>query len=191
VSYRASFFAEDTKDALISQYGYPNPANPTGLYSYWQNVAKVRSRGVELSGNVEKFMFNQLDLFAAITRVDSVIAADDGLGSSKQSVVGNKTPGVSPLRFKMVATYRPNDKLSVALGGNYQKQFYSTIDNNDVNPNTYLGFEGYTLFDLKVRYKVDKNLSASLGVDNLTNRNYFLYHPFPQRTFIGNLKYNF
>jgi iron complex outermembrane receptor protein len=194
VSYRASFFAEDTKDALISQYGYVNPAQPNGLYSYWMNVTKVRSRGLELSSNIEKFMSNKLDLFSAITWVDSVIAANDGYGygtGSPKSVVGNKTPGVSPLRIKFVATYRPDEQLSVALGGSYQKQFYSTIDNNDVNPNTYQGFEGYTLFDLKVRYKVDKNLTASLGVDNLTNRNYFLYHPFPQRTFIGNLKYNF
>ena len=95
------------------------------------------------------------------------------------------------MRVKFVATYRSDEKLSISLGGSYQKQFYSTIDNNDVNPNTYLGFEGYTLFDIKARYKVDKNLTASLGVDNLNNRNYFMYHPFPQRTFIGNLKYNF
>ena len=69
-------------------------------------MAKVRSRGVELSGSIEKFMFNQLDLFAAITRVDSVIAADDGYGygtGSAKSVVGNKTPGVSPLRFTPAA----------------------------------------------------------------------------------------
>jgi iron complex outermembrane receptor protein len=194
VNYRVSFFAEDTKDALISQYGYVNPAQPTGLYSYWMNVSKVRSRGVEVSSDVHKFMLDRLDFFSAITWVDSVIAANDGYGygtGSAKSVVGNKTPGVSPLRIKFVATYRPDDKLSVALGGSYQKQFYSTIDNNDVNPNTYQGFAGYTLFDLKARYKVDKNLTASLGIDNLTNRNYFLYHPFPQRTFIGNLKYTF
>lgn len=194
VNYRVSFFAEDTKDALISQYGYVNPAQPNGLYSYWMNVSKVRSRGVELSTDMHQFMFNKLDFFAAITRVDSVIAANDGVGygtGSAKSVVGNKTPGVSPLRIKLVATYRPDDKLSVAVGGSYQKQFYSTIDNNDANPNTYQGFEGYTVFDIKARYKVDKHLTASLGVDNLTNRNYFLYHPFPQRTFIGHLKYNF
>jgi iron complex outermembrane receptor protein len=194
VNYRASFFAEDTKDALISQYGYVNPAQPNGLYSYWMNVAKVRSRGVELSSNVEKFISKQIDLFFAITRVDSVIAANEGYGygtNSAKSVVGNKTPGVSPLRVKFVATYRPDEKLSISLGGSYQKQFYSTIDNNDVNPNTYQGFEGFTLFDIKARYKVDKNLTASLGVDNLNNRNYFMYHPFPQRTFIGHLKYNF
>ncbi len=191
VSYRASFFAEDTYDALISQYGYVNPAQPNGLYSYWMNVTKVRSRGVELSSDIHKFIFDQLDFYASLTRVDSVIVADNGTTSSGKSMVGNKTPGVSPLRVKFVATYRPDEKLSISLGGSYQKQFYSSIDNNDVNPNTYQGFEGYTVFDIKVRYKIDKNLTAALGVDNLNNRNYFMYHPFPQRTFSGNLKYNF
>ena len=191
VNYRASFFAEDVRDALISQYGAVNPSYPGALYSYWMNVNKVRSRGVELSSDVHKFIFDQLDFFSAITRVDSIIAANDGLTSTGRSVVGNRTPGVSPLRVKFVATYRPQDKLSISLGGSYQRQFYSSIDNNDVNANTYLGFSGYTLLDVKARYKIDKNWVASAGIDNLTNRNYFLYHPFPQRTFVGNLKYNF
>ena len=179
------------RDALISQYGAVNPSYPGALYSYWMNVNKVRSRGVELSSDVHKFIFDQLDFFSAITRVDSIIAANDGLTSTGRSVVGNRTPGVSPLRVKFVATYRPQDKLSISLGGSYQRQFYSSIDNNDVNANTYLGFSGYTLLDVKARYKIDKNWVASAGIDNLTNRNYFLYHPFPQRTFVGNLKYNF
>jgi hypothetical protein len=28
-------------------------------------------------------------------------------------------------------------------------------------------------------------------VDNLTNRDYFLFHPFPQRTVFAELKYDF
>jgi iron complex outermembrane receptor protein len=31
------------------------------------------------------------------------------------------------------------------------------------------------------------HLTASLGVDNLNSRVYFLYHPFPQRTVPGDL----
>lgn len=190
-NFRASLFAEDVNDALISQYGNVNPDQPNGLYSYWMNVKKVRSRGLELSADVHKFLFDKLDVFSAVTVVDSVIAENDGVTSAGKSVVGNKTPGVSPLRIKFVATYRPDDKLSIALGGSYQKQFYSSIDNNDVNPNTYQGFSGYTVFDIKARYKFDKNLTASAGIDNLTNQKYFLYHPFPQRTFVAHLKYNF
>ena len=190
-NYRASFFAEDANDALISQYGNVNPAQPNGLYSYWMNVQKIRSRGFELSSDIQKFLLDKLDFFSAVTVVDSVIAANNGVTSAGKSVVGNKTPGVSPLRIKFVATYRPDDKLSVSLGGSYQKQFYSSIDNNDVNPSTYQGFSGYTVLDIKARYKLDKNLTVSAGIDNLTNHKYFLYHPFPQRTFVANLKYNF
>jgi len=190
-NYRASFFAEDANDALISQYGNVNPAQPSGLYSYWMNVKKVRSRGLEVSSDVQKFVFATLDFYSAVTIVDSVIAANEGVTISGKSVVGNKTPGVSPLRVKFVATYRPDDKLSLSLGGSYQKQFFSSIDNNDVNPNTYQGFAGYTVFDIKARHKIDKNTTASMGIDNLTDQKYFLYHPFPQRTFVANLKYNF
>ena len=104
-------------------------------------------------------------------------------------MVGNRTPGVSPLRVKFVGTYRPSDKTSISVGGNYQQQFYSSIDNNDVNPNTYQGFSGFFVMDLKVRHKLDKNWVASAGIDNIGNQDYFLFHPFPQRTFVANLKY--
>jgi iron complex outermembrane receptor protein len=43
--------------------------------------------------------------------------------------------------------------------------------------------------DLKVRHKLDKNWVASAGIDNISNQDYFLFHPFPQRTFVANLKY--
>ena len=188
---RLSIFAEDANDALISQYGTVNPAQPSGLYSYWMNVKKVRSQGLELSTAVQKFLISNLEFFSALTLVDSTIAANEGVTSSGKSVVGHKTPGVSPFRVKFVATYRADDKLSVSLGGNYQKQFYSSIDNNDVNPNTYQGFAGFTVLDIKARYKLEKNLVVSAGIDNLANQKYFLFHPFPQRTWVANLKYDF
>jgi iron complex outermembrane receptor protein len=40
-----------------------------------------------------------------------------------------------------------------------------------------------------VNYRINTQLSASLGVDNLTNEKYFLYHPFPQRTYVASIKY--
>jgi iron complex outermembrane receptor protein len=65
------------------------------------------------------------------------------------------------------------------------------VDNTDINTHTYQGFDGYTVFDARVRYRVDRHWSAALGVDNLTNRDYFLFHPFPQRTVFAELKYDF
>jgi iron complex outermembrane receptor protein len=42
-----------------------------------------------------------------------------------------------------------------------------------------------------VSYKFDKQLSGAIGVDNLNNRKYFLFHPFPQRTVVAEMKANF
>ena len=188
-NHRASLFVEHVRDALISQFGALDASQPTELYSYWKNVAEVKSFGIELSSNVRKFLFDQFDLFSSLTWVESVITANEGTTSLGRSVVGNRTPGVSPLRVKFVGTYRPSDKTSISVGGNYQQQFYSSIDNNDVNPNTYQGFSGFFVMDLKVRHKLDKNWVASAGIDNIGNQDYFLFHPFPQRTFVANLKY--
>ena len=40
-----------------------------------------------------------------------------------------------------------------------------------------------------IGYKFDKNWTGAVGIDNLNNHNYFLFHPFPQRTLVGNLRY--
>nr|WP_296000146.1 TonB-dependent receptor [Rugamonas sp.] len=45
--------------------------------------------------------------------------------------------------------------------------------------------------DVRVHYQISRQWSAAAGVDNLNNRNYFLYHPFPQRTLFTELKFNY
>jgi iron complex outermembrane receptor protein len=41
-----------------------------------------------------------------------------------------------------------------------------------------------------VRYEIKKNWSAAIGIDNLNNDKYFLFHPFPQRTVVAELKFS-
>ena len=65
---------------------------------------------------------------------------------------------------------------------------YSTIDNTDINPHVYGAFDSFLVFDAKVHYDITDHLSASLGVDNLNDRVYFLFHPFPQRTVVGTIR---
>jgi len=68
---------------------------------------------------------------------------------------------------------------------------YSTMDNTDVHDNTYQGFSGFFVIDAKLRYQVDTHWAASVGIDNLNNYKYTLFHPFPQRTLVANLKYSY
>jgi iron complex outermembrane receptor protein len=39
-----------------------------------------------------------------------------------------------------------------------------------------------------VRYQVDRNLTLAFGVDNLNNDRYWNFHPYPQRSYLAELK---
>jgi iron complex outermembrane receptor protein len=85
--------------------------------------------------------------------------------------------------------YRPNDRFTYTLAARYSSKLYTTLDNVDVRYNTYQGFSEWFVMDTKANYRVNDHWSVSGGIDNLLDRKYFLFHPFPQRTFIAGLKY--
>ena len=90
-----------------------------------------------------------------------------------------------------LATYRYDDRWSGTLGARYSDRVWATLDNTDINPRTYQGFERFFVVDTRVNYRFGSQTRASLGIDNLLNRRYFLFHPFPQRTFVANAKFGF
>jgi len=62
---------------------------------------------------------------------------------------------------------------------------------NPADPATYQGFQGYLVFDARVQYKHDRHWTVAVGIDNINNRKYFLFHPFPQRTVFAELRYRY
>ena len=40
-----------------------------------------------------------------------------------------------------------------------------------------------------MNYRFADRWSAAVGIDNLTNARYFLFHPFPQRTVVAEVRY--
>jgi iron complex outermembrane receptor protein len=187
---RLSFFSEQVRNALLKQLYAINPAQPTFYYNVWSNVQLVTASGVELAGQANNVIVRGLDIGGNITRVTSRIAQDNGLGTYGQSVVGNPIPYAPPLRFTTVATYRPDEQLAYTVAGRFQKIGSVSMNNDQVNPDTFGGFSTFFVLDAKARYQIDKNWLASAGIDNVLNRTYWMYHPFPQRTFIATLKYS-
>lgn len=187
--WRVSLFEERVSDALISQSSTLNGS----VVSFTQNVDKTRQRGIEAAFERNDVGLRGLTLNGSVTWVDARIKQN---GSYVPTVagatsVGKRTPYVPEWRATLVATYQPDDRWSYTLAGRYSGRVYATVDNTDVNTHTYQGFDGYTVFDARVRYRFDRHWSAAAGVDNLTNRDYFLFHPFPQRTVFAELKYDF
>jgi iron complex outermembrane receptor protein len=188
-----ALFQDDVRDAMIAQF-LPLVAGSTTLYSYVSNVDRIRARGAELIFNTSGLGASRLDFAGSVTYLDARVLALAGRASATApagSAVGKFLPNIPDWRANAQATYRATDKLSVSLAGRYSGKMYTTLDNADVYPNTYQGFSGWFVADAKTSYRFNTHLTASLGVDNVLNRKYFLFHPFPQRTLIGSVTYGF
>jgi iron complex outermembrane receptor protein len=188
-----ALFQDDVHDAIISQF-LPLVPNSTTLYSYLSNVDHVVARGVELVFGTNDVLVRGLEFTGSATFLDARTVALSGRASATAppgSAIGKFLPNIPQWRATFTSTYRSGDKLTYSFSGRYSDKVWTTLDNSDTNPNVYQGFSGWFVADAKVQYHVSQHWTASLGVDNLLDRKYFFFHPFPQRTFVANVTYRF
>ena len=81
-----------------------------------------------------------------------------------------------------VITWRPAQAVSLTAAARYASRMYGTLNNADFNGNTWQGFDKYFVVDLRARFRVAEHFEFAVGVDNVNNDKYFLFHPFPQRS---------
>jgi iron complex outermembrane receptor protein len=180
---RATIFNEDNHDALIKQT-VPGVAGTT---TYFMNIGKVRTQGAELAYQGTDVFMPRFDLSGSVTYAHSETLED----TAHLNYVGKTNYRLPLWRAKVVGTFRQTEKLSYSVGARYSGRQYATLDETDTNPDTYLGFSSYTVFDAKVSYRITPQFQASLGVDNLANTTYFQFHPYQGRTVVAELKFDY
>jgi iron complex outermembrane recepter protein len=188
-SLRVSVFDERLRNTLLSQTGSLEQGS-TGVFSlvsFVQNIDRTHATGVEVVADQKNAFVPGLELSGWVTYVDARIDQD----AAFPAAVGKDLPQLPRLRGSVVATYAVTPKLDLTLAARYSDRSFATIDNSDHYANTYQGFGGYFVADVHARYQVTPHLAAGFGVDNLGGQSYFLFHPFPQRTFIADLKYTY
>jgi iron complex outermembrane receptor protein len=195
---RLTLFEERTNNAIISQTN--TVTSVTGsqvMATTFSNVAAIQMQGVELSAEKNNVLFSGVQLFGSVTYVDSRILSDptwtgtNPLTGLPDSVVGKRVPYVPDWRARAGVTYRPNENWAFTLAARYSGKQYSTLDNTDIIPHVYGAFDDYVVADMKVHYNATQNFSFDFGIDNLFNEQYFLFHPFPGRTYVLAGKYTF
>jgi iron complex outermembrane receptor protein len=188
-SVRVSMFSEEVRDAIVSQNIFvAGAAAPVASIA---NIDKVRNRGVEVSFRKDNFLIDRFELSGSATFVDSRILADAGWAGGAAanndlwnwSPVGKNMNYVPKWRWTLVGTYRPTDNWTITAAARWQDRMWSTISNNDIAHGVYQSFDRFFVVDAKVKYKLNDKAEFAAGVDNLGNYKYFLFHPFPQRTF--------
>ena len=190
---QVALFQDDIRDAIISQF-LPLAPNSTTLYSYLSNVDHVRARGTAVVFGTHDLLVRGLELTGSATYLSARTLALSGRASATapaSAAIGKFLPNIPEWRATFAATYKPVSRVGLTLAGRYSGKLYTTLDNADVNPNTWQGFGEWFVADARANYTIDRHWTAALGVDNLLDRKYFLFHPFPQRTIVGNLRFAF
>ncbi len=183
-SLRLSLFDQHIDDALYSQTDVSVTPNVTSV----QNIGRVRISGVEAVYEAHDWLVQGLDLSGSLTWSDSEILSNPG----SPNTVGKKVPRIPDWRAAILATYRLNEHWSGSLGVRYSGLQFGRLDNADTNHDDTGSLGAYTVVDVKAGYRFGKLVKASLGIDNLTNRNYFVGpHPFPHRTYQAELRIDY
>lgn len=186
---RATLFAEDVRDSLYSQTVYDSAANKN--ISRVQNVGRIATTGLEVAYRGQDVLVRGLDLSGSLTYADSVIKENAGYVTTPGDTIGRQQPNIPKWRATALASYRFNDAWSTSLGARYSGTQYRTLNNSDVNGQTYMGVSPYLTTDLRVLWRIDSQFTASAGIDNLNNSNYWNFHPYPQRSYSARLQANF
>ncbi|CAM3155558.1 TonB-dependent receptor [Sphingomonas antarctica] len=174
---RVSLFDEHIRDALVSQTAPLLPGS-TQLFSFVQNIGLTHARGVEAAFD-RRDLLPGFDLATSLTYADGTTVRDPAFPAAE----GKRLPQVPRWKASVVATWRPVPPVSLTGALRYASRQFATIDNSDSIGHTYQGFEDYLVADLRATFRASAHWTLGLGVDNGGNDKYFLFHPFPQRTF--------
>lgn len=187
--WRTSLFGEEKRNALITQSDVTTL--PGYSISSVQNIDRVRTYGIETSLQSHDLLINGLDLSGSIAYVHSRITED----RANPVLENTELPLIPDWRASMLAVYHASDALSYSLGWRYSGRQHSGLVTAtgaypDPNPNVYGGRSSFSVFDAKLLYRIDKQWSASVGVDNITNVKYYTQYPYSQRTVFASIKFD-
>lgn len=179
---RFSLFEDDIRDSLFSQTNFSVFPTITNI----QNIGRIRNRGLELVSEWDALAdVEGLSLSASAAFNRSRILDNPNFPAS----IGKRAPRIPKTRASAVLSYRPDEQWRLSLAGRYSGRQWNTLDNTDINPNTFGGTSDFTVFDFKVQRKLGDGFALGVGVDNLNDERYFAFHPYPSRTVFIELRY--
>ena len=172
---RFSLYRSDTRNTLYRQTDFTAFPTVTNV----QNIGRVRTRGAEVSYEGQGVWLDALDLTAnaAYTQATTVENRQNPASEGKQFY------RIPRWRANVVGTWHTSEATAVTLAGRYSGRQYNTLDHSDTHPNTFGAASAFLTFDATVNWAVNAHWDVSAGVDNLTDRRYYVYYPYPSRTF--------
>ncbi|HEY0197156.1 MAG TPA: TonB-dependent receptor [Rhodanobacter sp.] len=178
--WRVSLFQDRIADSLYSQTDITVTPTVTNV----QNIDRMRVRGIEGELGLTDVWTSGLDLQASIAFTDAKTLEDRQYPLAD----GKWFPRIPKMRASLFADYRFAPQWDASLGVRHSGRQYANLDDSDF-VDSYGAVTAFTVADAKLRWHFAQGWTASLGVDNLTNEQYWVYHPYAGRTWFGELRW--
>lgn len=172
-SLRVSVFQDNIRDAIFQQRQDVGGVTVNTV----QNVDRVRTRGIEFAWQGSDLFVNGLDVQASLAFNRALTLSNPAVPASE----GKNFPRIPRIRASVFGSYTQGP-WTASLGVRHSGKQYNELDNSDRNSDTFGAVSSFTVADARFVYRFSRQARLALGVDNLTDERYYVYHPYPGRT---------
>ncbi len=171
-----SVFFQRVRDTIFAFVGF----NQNGVTtSTFKNIDLTRQVGLELIVETRDWPLPGMSIDFNAAYTDSRTLRN----AANPAAEGVQFPRIPKWRINADLRYDFTDRLQGSVG-----MRYASRPNTDLfglqQGDTYGFTSELFALDLRLNWKVDDHFRVSAGVDNLTNDRAWVYHPYPQRTFL-------
>ncbi len=171
-----SLFYQRVKNTIFSLTGF----NQNGVItSSFKNIDLTRQYGIELIAETRNWPIEGMSIEANAALNNAKTIRNAALPASE----GVFFPRIPRWRLNGNIRYDVTDTVQLAFGARYASRPNTNLEGTQ-RGDTF----GYTselfAFDARVNWDLPSGFRVSAGVDNLTNNRAWVFHPYPQRTFL-------
>lgn len=176
IKLTGSAFYQRVRDTIFAFTGFNQNGVTTGSF---KNIALTRQYGFELIGEMRDWPIDGVDMDINGAWIDSRTLRNP----SNPLAEGVQFPRIPRWRINGNLRYALSDTVVASLGMRYASR--PNTDLFGLQRGDTFGFTSELFaLDARVNWNVTQALRVSAGVDNLTNDRAWVFHPYPQRTFV-------
>lgn len=147
--------------------------------SNYKNIDLTRQFGFELIAETHDWPLPGMDIDANAAYTDSKTLRNIANAAAE----GVQFPRIPKWRVNANLRYAVTDRLQASLG-----MRYASRPNTDLyglqRGDTYGFTSELFALDARINWNMNDHFRLSAGVDNITNDRVWVFHPYPQRTFV-------
>jgi iron complex outermembrane recepter protein len=177
---RTNLYRETIRDVIFSQT-VQNAALMSGARGQINTFLPIDEEvvhGAEMIVSLRGLLNGKVDLQANLDYTRARIRKND----LDESIEGNDFPRQPEWRGNLLLTYSWSPRFKTSAGLRYASDSFDELDNSDRKDGVFGAQDAYRFVNLKATYQLTETASLGFGVDNVTNEEAYVFHPWPART---------